>query len=270
MCPIDRNPLENPDNPEEEKAQAAVAGSVTEDQNEDYSVYPEYRWSARDGWKFVGMVLVLNLLWYVVTGALYRTSPHFAHWRWGPMGVVTMRTIYIAFHLLLAAYFARTESFALFWKAVGLDRKPSSYVWFGVTAALGIRLIGHALYVAGLARGYSNYEWELFRGTHGSERYLYLLPLLMAGFWEEPVNRGFAYKAFRGSYSMMVSTLIIIGYTAYTHWGQYYHFGWAVIGLSGLTVVQCYLREKSDSLWDCILCHLVFNASGLFIGGTLR
>jgi hypothetical protein len=38
--------------------------------------------------------------------------------------------------------------------------------------------------------------------------------------------------------------------------------------LSLLTLVQCYLREKSQSIWDCILCHFAFNASSLFIGSS--
>lgn len=271
LCAIDGNPLENLDGSEEEKAEAAVAGSAAGSQGEVFLVYPEYKWSARDGWKFFGMVVVFNVLWFFVIGALYRIFPHFWDWHWSPVGVVIMRGIYFAVHIFLAAYFARTESFALFWKAVGLDRKPTGYAWFGVTAAFGIQLIGHIVYVTGLARSYHvNYELELFRETHGSGRYLYLLPLVMAAFWEEPVYRGFVYKAFRGSHSVMVSTAIVIGITAYTHWNQYSHFGWAVISLSSWMVVQCYLREKSDSLWDCILCHLVFNASGLFIAGTLR
>jgi len=271
LCAIDGNPLENLGGSEEGKANAAVAGSVAGSQNEVVLVYPEYKWSARDGWKFFGMVVVFNVLWYFVFGALYRIFPHFWDWRWSPVGVVIMRGIYIAAHIFLAAYFARAESFALFWKAVGLDRKPTNYAWFGVTAALGIRLIGHIIYTLGWARSYyASNEQALFHRTHGVQHYLYLLPMLAAGFWEEPVNRGFLYKAFRGSYSMGLSIGAIIVFTAYTHWNQYEHFGWAVISISGVMAIQCYLREKSDSLWDCILCHLVFNASGLLIGGTLR
>jgi membrane protease YdiL (CAAX protease family) len=59
-------------------------------------------------------------------------------------------------------------------------------------------------------------------------------------------------------------------WNAFTHWGNYHHPYIAAIVLSLLTIVLCYLREKSDSLWDCILCHFAFNASSLSVGNVLR
>ncbi len=76
--------------------------------------------------------------------------------------------------------------------------------------------------------------------------------------------RGFFYRAFRGSYSVAVSTLLILGITAVTHWSQFYHSWIAAVDLSALTVLQCFLRERTGNLWDCILCHLVFNVTGAF------
>jgi len=80
----------------------------------------------------------------------------------------------------------------------------------------------------------------------------------------------FLYKAFRGSYSMSISTALIVIWTAYTHWLNYSHSLMAAVVLSLFTIVQCHLREKSASLWDCILCHFAFNFSSLFIGDPLR
>lgn len=272
VCAIDQERLDPPPSPIVQSSHTAPSevadGSATIPKDDSNLVFPEYQWSARDGWKFFGMTVVFAVLWYVITGALYRRFDRFYHWRWGPVGCLVMALIYAGIRLLLAGYFGRTESFASFCKAVGLDRKPSEYAWFGVAAALGIRLFGHIMLASGLAKGYSTYDLLAFKHFHGSGRFLFLVPLLLAPFWEEAVNRGFLYKALRGSYSVPVGMALMVGYTCWTHRDQYFHSVLAAFDLSVLTLVQCYLREKSDNLWDCIFCHLAFNGSLLlFLGG---
>lgn len=270
VCPIDREPLDKDRDAAAVTTTDDVVGSVplAAQKSDINAVYPEYRWSARDAWKFLGMSLLFRVMWYLVIGSLYSHFRLFYLWDRGPFGNVTMTVLYAGLWILTAAYFARTETVESFCKAMGLSRKPSEYVWIGIAAALAIRAAGHAVYVMHWVKLYpDNYDFYRFKVTAGPERYLYLFPMLFAAFWEEPVNRGFLYKAFRGSYSAPIATALIVAWTSYTHWYEYRHFGWAVIGLSALTVVQCYLREKSDSLWDCIWCHFVYNASSLFISG---
>lgn len=267
LCTIDRQPLNEAGVVASMAAQkdAASETSPAPQESDFHVVYPEYRWSARDAWKFLGMYLVFSVMEFYVTGALSAHFRPFYLWFWGPMGVVTMTLIYVCVGLLTAAYFARTETFISFCQAMGLDRRPSKYFWLGIAAALGIQLVSYILHTLHLEKWYSdNYEIGLFEAASGPQRYLYLFPLMFAPFWEELVNRGFLYKSFRGSYSVPVATSLILAWTVFTHWNQYRHFGWAVIGLSTLTVVQCYLREKSKSLWDCIGCHFAFNAFTLF------
>ena len=69
--------------------------------------------------------------------------------------------------------------------------------------------------------------------------------------------RGFLYRAFRGSYSVRLSMLLILGVVAWTHSNQF-HSWVAALDLSALTILQCYLRERGN-LRDCIASHLVFN-----------
>jgi membrane protease YdiL (CAAX protease family) len=123
--------------------------------------------------------------------------------------------------------------------------------------------------IHGWGKGVTNHDIIAFKNTLGLERYFFLAPGLLAAFFEEPVYRGFLYKAFRGSYSMGISMVLIMGITAWDHWSYYSHWV-AAFDLSIFTIVQCYLREKSNSLWDCILCHFAFNASLLSVGGTLH
>lgn len=127
--------------------------------------------------------------------------------------------------------------------------------------------IGHLIHSAGLVKAYPN-ELADFVSANGAYRQ-FVFPILFAAFWQEPVFRGFLFKAFRGSYSVPISILLEIGYITYGNWSHYRHFGLAAITVTPLTIVLCCLREKSASLWDCILCHLVFNLTGLFLAGVL-
>jgi membrane protease YdiL (CAAX protease family) len=156
-------------------------------------------------------------------------------------------------------------------KGFGLDKKPSNYAWFGVTMALMIRFFGHFMLIHGWGKGVSNHDYIAFKHTLGFERYFFLLPaLFLAPLFEELLNRGFLYKAFRGSYPMIISMALIVVWTAITHGPYYTHSLLAAFCLSMLTIVQCYLREKSNSLWDCIFCHFAFNASLLFVSASPR
>lgn len=190
----------------------------------------------------------------------------FARWHRSGIGYFSWSALHYVVSLIAAAFFARTETLDSFWKGFGLDRKPSEYLWWGIICALAIRFSGHFVLIHGWSKGVSNYEINAFRTALGAERYFFLMPLLLlAPLFEESIYRGFVYKAFRGSYSLAVSVMLIIVWTANSHWQQYSISWIAAFELSLLTVVQCYLREKTDSLWDCILCHAVFNGSSLFV-----
>ena len=209
------------------------------------------------------MIFVFELVLFVVSRVFVSYFSSF--WESG-FGYLLKSISHYAMCLLVAAYFARTETLASFWEGFGLVRKPTNYVWFGVTMALAIRFFGHFMLTNGWGKGVYNYDLISFRNTIGFERYLFLLPLvILAPMFEESIYRGFLYKAFRGSYPIVVSLILLIVWTANTHWRYYSHSWIAALDLTMLTVVQCYLREKSDSLWDCILCHFAFNASLLLV-----
>ena len=241
-------------------------GSAAKDRS--YLTFPEYQWSARDAWKCVAMIFVFGLILALVERVLGLQFRSF--WSSG-FGYFSGDLLHYAVSLLVAAYFARTETLASFWKGFGLDRKPSELAWFGVAAALVIRAFGHFMLTHRWGKGVSNFDLTAFRDTVGFERFFFLAPgLILAPLFEEATYRGFLYKAFRGSYPILVSMILLVAWAANTHWRYYSHSWIAALDLSLLTVVQCYLREKSDSLWDCILCHFAYNASVLFVTDALR
>lgn len=271
LCPVDRQPLNAVGILE---SQVATSRDITRRDSssrawtDTFVVYPEYRWSARDAWKFWGMILLFDILSGGVAIILSAVFHNFHQWRESPVGFFVWNSVFAVVCLFTAAYFARTETFESFRLAVGLNVKPSRYVWFGVATALVIKFFTHIALILTHAKGYRDFGF--FTPVAGNERYFYFLPPLLAPFLEEPAFRGFLYRAFRSSYSPQISIAFVVGYTAYSHWGQVSHSVIIALSLSSLTVLQCYIREKSDSLWDCIWCHFAFNASGLLLSGALH
>jgi membrane protease YdiL (CAAX protease family) len=87
----------------------------------------------------------------------------------------------------------------------------------------------------------------------------YVPAALLAPFLEEPVWRGFFYKAFRNRYPAWTSAILVVAIALLFHGRPVFHLhGATAIGL--LNVAACILRERTGSLWPPIVCHLSFNA----------
>jgi membrane protease YdiL (CAAX protease family) len=87
-----------------------------------------------------------------------------------------------------------------------------------------------------------------------------ILAVLLAPFFEEPAMRGFLFKAFRNSYSLIPSIGLTTGVSLLFHWGKIYHSFNALTVISFLNIILCLIRERTRSLWNCIACHLAFNS----------
>ena len=227
-------------------------------------------WVAKDAWKCLGMFVVFHLGIGQMLRAVEILVPAFRHLAGTGAGHVIYSIIHYSVFILTALYFARVESLETFLKAFGLMKFPSTYTWFAVAVTLIIRLAGHWIVTSGLAKGATTTSLWGFAHTTGFDRILFLAPALMAPFAEELYMRGFFYRAFRGSYSVLASTLLILGITAWTHLDQYYRSWVAAVDLSALTLLQCFLRERTGNLRDCIICHLVFNATGALLALRLH
>ena len=260
VCVIDTETLlEHPPKPKVEDEPPPAAEPARE---EPHLAYPEYQWRAKDAWKCLLALFCLGFIVLGLTGGLSVILGPF--YQSGP-GFIFLSLLTYPVDLSAVAYFARTKTLATFWKGLGLDQKPTNAVWFGIVMVLLIRFASHFMIVHHWGHGvHLNYLHE-FRNSLGWQRYLFMVPaVILAPLFEEPIYRGFLYRAFRGSYGIAVSMLLNIAWVCNTHWTQYIQSWIAALALSAFTVVQCYLREKSRSLWDCVVCHFVFNASNLF------
>lgn len=95
--------------------------------------------------------------------------------------------------------------------------------------------------------------------------YFTLSAVLISPFCEEVATRGFLYPAFRRSYRFLVVTVIIVCLSAYFHWSSVSRSLFTFGCLASLWALLCIVREKTGSLWDCLLCHAVYNLFGLHL-----
>jgi len=242
-----------------------IGGSACEQKNapteEVDLIWPAYRWSALDAWKCVAMLTMLEIIFEALVFGFGRSTSSLYQWTHSGLGSPTVRLFYYAIQLLAIAYFARTDTFTDFCRAFGFHKGPTSNVWWGVAIALAIRFFGHFALSHGWGKGVNNRDLYGFKHEVGFQRILFLIsPLFLAPVCEECIYRGFLYKAFRGSYAMGMCVALVILWTVFNHQSSYHHWI-AAFDLTGLAVVLCFLRERSASLWDCIICHLAFNAS---------
>jgi len=72
--------------------------------------------------------------------------------------------------------------------------------------------------------------------------------------------RGFLFRAFRNTYGFLFATVLILVLTGLGHDIISKSLaGFALI--MSVNLALCFIREKSNSLWDCILCHLAYNST---------
>jgi hypothetical protein len=133
--------------------------------NAPYLTFPDYQWSARDAWKCLGMLFIVGFALEGVFIALDLCFPSFRNWRVNGFSYFSRSVLHYSVGLLIAAYFARTETLASFCKGFGLDRKPSDYIWFGIVAALIIRFCGHFMIIHGWGKGVSDYDIAAYKRT---------------------------------------------------------------------------------------------------------
>jgi uncharacterized protein len=264
VCAIDTEELvDHPPKPKlfEEKAVGNFAKQelIKEKAAEAPRTWPDYPWRAKDAWKCIGIIVLLTEI--VLPAGYYALVSVFPIFYHTLICRICRSLLFFSIWTITACYFARTETLAAVKKAFGLDRKPTNLIWFGLVMTLAIRFATHFMFMLHGGTGAYNDDLDAFRNTIGFQRIFFQLsPLILAPIFEEIVDRGFLYKAFRASFPVAVSVLIMIAWTLWTHY-PYWRQSWiAALNYSAWTVLQCYLREKSPSLWDCILCHCLSNA----------
>lgn len=73
--------------------------------------------------------------------------------------------------------------------------------------------------------------------------------------------RGFLYRAFRDRYGIAFSMLTVAMAATISHVGVATASLTIFFLLTVLQVILCLLLETTRNLWNCILCHVLYNAT---------
>ena len=216
-------------------------------------------WRARDAWVCTVLLIVLSYGYNQMLWTIYRGSPTAAAWLALPFADTVLNVFRAAWWILIVFLFTRPRSLLLFMRSAGLSRPPTLLGW--LVTWLGVGIGWFELY--GITKGWSPQDQasaESYRDG-GAVWWSYAFcTVLLAAFYEETVMRGFLYRAFRGTYALLPSVGCVLAVVAYFHWGLLSQ-PFSVVCLMAGAVMLCLIRERSVSLWDCILFHAAFNAT---------
>ena len=149
--------------------------------------------------------------------------------------------------LFIGYRLSRCASFSAFLSRTGLGRRPTLLGFL-----IALLLIAMECVQARLVFRHWSYPY------HSQPIVLRPLPGLSA-LYEEIIMRGFIYRAFRSSYGVIPSTLLILFTSGLLHTFAFRSFG--DVAVCFITwILLCQVRERSLSLWDCVLGHAAWNA----------
>jgi membrane protease YdiL (CAAX protease family) len=231
----------------------------------DTVVEKQGMWKSRDAWLCVLVLIVSQFIILFWLRFAARSSPAFDHW-WGTaLGSGCIFTVHDALWLFVALWFSRVEAIRDFLGPAGLLRGVGPFGWCAALLAIAIAFIdgyGTSQGLTASSRQPHPVGYDAFGVTWC---YFALSSVLIGPFCEEVVTRGFLYRAFRGRYGFLVTTVIIICFSAYFHWSSVSRSGFTFGCLASLWALLCIVRERTGSLWDCLLCHAVYNLVGIHL-----
>ena len=202
-------------------------------------------------------------IFWIQAGA--RSSPEFAHWLGTMWGVGFTVVIQGGLWLFIALWFSRVQAIRDFLEPVGLKKATDFSGWCAAWLAIGIAFIDHYGVSKGLTES-SRQPHPIGYDTIGLAWCFFALKtIVIVPFYEEAVTRGFLYRAFRDSYGVLLSISLILAVSAYFHWGIVSRSPFSLGCLALLWILICVVRERTGSLWNCLLCHAVYNAIGIYL-----
>jgi membrane protease YdiL (CAAX protease family) len=149
-----------------------------------------------------------------------------------------------------------------FARGAGVAKRPTFPGWFCAWGGIGLGLVELALVEKGWVKE-SLSGRKAFFGGQGVWLPYVVLSTLLSPFVEELVMRGFLYRAFRGSFGLAPSIALVLGFQTYFHLGLVLRDAAASLLMLTSGAVLCVMRERTNSTWNCVLFHSVYNATVL-------
>jgi membrane protease YdiL (CAAX protease family) len=160
--------------------------------------------------------------------------------------------------LLITVSYSRIRTIEEFRNRFGFLR-PDVHAAFGASllgAALGV--LACFLTKKGLGAPRNEMVDYFYSFGKAGIRYSALLVVLVPPI-EEVILRGYFYSAFRRSYSKFASVGYVLGIATLTHFKAVSTSGVAASSLFTLNILVSLLRERTNSIWNCVLCHVMYN-----------
>ena len=220
------------------------------------------KWGGRDGFLCALALIVVSFLSNEVFWIADRNSHSIGVWLYSHRNFfeASLFLIQSALSLLVVIIFARSRSSQQLLNQFGMRYPVTPVGFFATFPAIGIGLL--ALY--GVEK-----QWvppvHLFRDFFyqgGMARWFFIVyAVVIAPCCEEFVRRGFLYRAFRGSFDPLLSIFFVLCVHAYFHWGTITQSFYGFVCLELIEIWLCLILEWTGNLWNCILCHVVYNAT---------
>jgi len=188
----------------------------------------EIIWKARNAWPCVLLLVVLEFLisiWIHIAQHNPTASNWLAIHKYSFHNSVGL--FRVGLWLFIAFLFSDLSSVRSFIEHTGLNRRPTLAGWWAAWVAVGVALLDRCGLVNALTSANPIAHAFYVRGRVASLVYI-LFVICIGPFCEELVDRGFLFKAFRGSYSLLLSTVLILGFQAYFHLDTVGHSLWAL------------------------------------------
>ena len=203
---------------------------------------------SRDAWLCLVAILVGELVAWAPLWAGARASPAFSGWLKAPVGSAFMDLLQGSVWLLAALWFSRMRSIGRFLSFAGLRRPLTLFGCWAALVALGIAFVDRY----GASRGWtagSSHWYPIGHPPVVPSWWLAIKAVLLVPFWEEVVTRGFLYQAFRRSHGVLLSTTIIISFSAFVHGPNVSRSLFTFGVLTCLCALLCLVFEWTGSLW---------------------
>ncbi|HSE61772.1 MAG TPA: type II CAAX endopeptidase family protein [Candidatus Saccharimonadales bacterium] len=160
--------------------------------------------------------------------------------------------------LVLLAIYGVARLYGVRFSELGLRNWKSDHLLLvagGFFAYFALSIIVRALVSSFMEVPDTNQEIGFVNPTNGEMVLVFLMLVCVVPFAEEVLFRGFLFKGIRSRFSFLITALTVSVLFAVAH-------GQLSVGIDvfALSLVLCYLREKTDSLWPGILLHGLKNA----------
>jgi hypothetical protein len=221
-------------------------------------------WSASRAFQCAASLIILSFFFNQALRVGFGSSIAFKHWLTGHS-----YTVHQAAHLfvngmwLIVGYlFSGLRPLTAFISGAGLSRRVTFTGWSYSLFAVGLALVDISLIQKGLVHENSSIR-KVYAGGEVVWHISMVQTILSGPFVEETVIQGFLFAAFRQNFSLLQSIIIILLFQCYFHLGLVTQDWFSLIIFLISATTLCFVRERTQNTWNCVLFHAVHNATAL-------